>query len=73
MHVFSFFLFQMHSFLFVGNHKSQPTQDYSRTSNIVRKERGGGKCRENNFLYYYYRRIGMILSNVRNKIDKNEK
>jgi hypothetical protein len=29
----------MHSFLFVGNHKSQPTQDYSRTSNIVCKEK----------------------------------
>ncbi|CAF4402730.1 unnamed protein product [Rotaria socialis] len=26
--------FQMHSFLFVGNHKSHPAQDYSRTSNI---------------------------------------
>ncbi|CAF5173680.1 unnamed protein product [Rotaria magnacalcarata] len=24
----------MHSFLFVGNHKSHPAQDYSRTSNI---------------------------------------
>ncbi|CAF4531060.1 unnamed protein product [Rotaria sp. Silwood1] len=24
----------MHSFLFVGSHKSQPTQDYSRTSNV---------------------------------------
>ncbi|CAF4483964.1 unnamed protein product, partial [Rotaria sp. Silwood2] len=28
----------MHSFLFVGHHKSQPTQDYSRTSNISSRD-----------------------------------
>ncbi|CAF0944372.1 unnamed protein product [Adineta steineri] len=28
----------MHSFLFVGNHKSQPSQDYSRTSNINNRD-----------------------------------
>jgi len=28
----------MHSFLFVGNHKSQPTQDYSRKSNINNRD-----------------------------------
>lgn len=32
------FSFQMHSFLFVGNYKSSPAQDYSRTSNTANKD-----------------------------------